>query len=78
MAPLGLPVGKRFFGHDYAGYIVGYDHKKDRGSYLVRYVDGDHRRFKKSQLEEYIGMPLLGIQLVLLLHMCMRPVLTRS
>jgi hypothetical protein len=53
MAPLGLPVAKRFFGQDYAGYIVGYDHKKELGSYLVRYDDGDHRHFKKGQLDEY-------------------------
>jgi hypothetical protein len=53
MAPLGIPVGKRFFGQDYAGYIVGCDHKKELGSYLVRYDDGDHRHFKKGQLDEY-------------------------
>jgi hypothetical protein len=53
MAPLELPVAKRFFGQDYAGYIVGYDHKKELGSYLVRYDDGDHRHFKKGQLDEY-------------------------
>ena len=27
MTPLGIPVCKRFFGTDYAGYIVRYDHK---------------------------------------------------
>jgi hypothetical protein len=53
MAPLGLPVAKRFFGQDYAGYIVGYDHKKELGSYLVRYDDGDHRHYKKGKLDEY-------------------------
>jgi hypothetical protein len=37
----------------YAGYIVGYDHKKELGSYFVRYDDGDHRHFKKGQLDEY-------------------------
>jgi hypothetical protein len=40
LAPLGIPVCKRFFGKDYVGYIVGYD-------------DGDHRHFKKGQLDEY-------------------------
>ena len=53
MAPLGLPVGKRISGQDYVGYIVGYDHRKELGSYLVRYEDGDHRHFKKRQLDEY-------------------------
>ena len=53
MAPLGIPVCKRFSGQDFVGYIVGYDHKKELGSYLVRYEDGDHRHFKKGQLDEY-------------------------
>jgi hypothetical protein len=42
-----------FFSQDYAGYIVGYDHKKELGSYLVPYDDGGHRHFKKGQLDEY-------------------------
>ena len=53
MAPLGIPVCKRFFDKDYVGYIVAYDHKKELGSYLVGYDDGDHRHFKKGQLDEY-------------------------
>jgi hypothetical protein len=53
MGPLGIPVCKRFSGQDFVGYIVGYDHKKELGSYLVRYEDGDHRHFKKGQLDEY-------------------------
>ena len=48
MAPLGIPICKRFSGQDYVGYIVGYDHKKELGPYLVRFEDGDHRHFKKS------------------------------
>jgi hypothetical protein len=28
MKPLGQPVGKRFVGADYAGYIVGFDHRR--------------------------------------------------
>jgi hypothetical protein len=53
MAPRGIPVCKRFSGQDYVGYIVGYDHKKELGSYLVRYEDGDLHHFKKGQLDEY-------------------------
>jgi hypothetical protein len=54
MTPLGIPIGKRFFGQDYAGYIVRCDHKKELGSYLVRYDDGDHCHFKKGQLDELL------------------------
>jgi hypothetical protein len=53
MTTLGLPVCKRFSGQDYVGYIVGYDHKKELGSYRVRYEDGDLRHFKKGKLDEY-------------------------
>ncbi len=35
MAPLGLPVGKRFFGNDYAGYSVGYDHTTTRKTWAL-------------------------------------------
>jgi hypothetical protein len=32
MKPLGQPVGKRFVGADYAGYIVGFDHRRERSN----------------------------------------------
>jgi hypothetical protein len=52
MAPFGKPIGKRFSGADYAGYIVGYEHRK--AQYIVRYDDGDHRSFHASELDDYL------------------------
>jgi hypothetical protein len=34
MKPLGQTVGKRVVRTDYAGYIVGFDHRREGGSYL--------------------------------------------
>jgi hypothetical protein len=45
MKPLGQPVGKRIVRTDCAGYIVGFDHRREGGSYLVRYEDGDLLHF---------------------------------
>jgi hypothetical protein len=53
MKPLGQPVGKRFVGADYAGYIVGFDHRRERCSYLVRYEDGDLLPFPARELDTY-------------------------
>jgi hypothetical protein len=38
---------------DYAGYIVGFDHRKKGGSYLVRYEDGDLLHFPARELDTY-------------------------
>jgi hypothetical protein len=38
---------------DYAGYIVGFDHCREGGSYLVRYEDGDLRHFPARELDTY-------------------------
>ena len=54
LAPLGQPVATRIFGIDYAGYLVGYDHLQDLGSYHVWYEDGDHRHFIKRKLNDYL------------------------
>jgi hypothetical protein len=51
MKPLGQPVGKRFVRTDYAGYIVGFDHRKEGGSYLFRYEDGDLLHFPARKLD---------------------------
>ena len=53
MKPLGQPVGKRFVRTDYAGYIVGFDHRREGGSYLVRYEDGDLLHFPARELDTY-------------------------
>ena len=50
MKPLGLPVGKPFGRDDYAGYVVGFDHRRAGGSDLVRYEDGDLRHFPAQEL----------------------------
>jgi hypothetical protein len=46
-------VGKRFVGAGYAGYIVGFDHRREGGSYLVRYEDGDLLPFPARELDTY-------------------------
>jgi hypothetical protein len=53
MNPLGQPVGKRFVRTDYAGYIVGFDHRREGGSYLVRYEDGGLLHFPARELDTY-------------------------
>jgi hypothetical protein len=53
MQVLGHPGGKRFVDDDYAGYIVGFDHHREGGSYLVRYEDGDLLPFPASELDTY-------------------------
>ena len=53
MKPLGQPVGKRFVRTDYAGYIVGFDHRREGGSYLFRYEDGDLLHFPARELDTY-------------------------
>ena len=53
MKPLGQPVGKRFVRTDYAGYIVGFDHRREGGSCLVRYEDGDLLHFPARELDTY-------------------------
>ena len=53
MKPLGQPVGKRFVRTDYAGYIVGFDHRREGGSYLVRYEDVDLLEFPARELDTY-------------------------
>jgi len=53
MKPLGQPVGKRFVRTDYAGYIVGFDHRREGGSYLVRYEDCDLLHFPARELDTY-------------------------
>ena len=51
MVPLGQPVGKRFVGIDYAGFIVGYaSHRHRSGHYWVRYQDEDLISFPEREL----------------------------
>jgi len=50
MKPLGQLVCKRSVGDDYAGYIVGFDHRRE-GYYLVRYEDG--LPFPARELDTY-------------------------
>jgi hypothetical protein len=51
MKPLGQPVGKRFVRTDYAGYIVGFTHRREGGSYLFRYEDGDLLHLPARELD---------------------------
>jgi hypothetical protein len=53
MKPLGQPVGKRFVRTDDAGYIVGFDYRREGGTYLVRYEDGDLLHFPARELDTY-------------------------
>jgi hypothetical protein len=54
LVPLGQPVGKRFGGIDYAGYIVGYESLRHRsGHYWVRYQDEDLISFPERELNVY-------------------------
>jgi hypothetical protein len=53
MKPFGQPVGKRFQCTDHAGYIVGFDHRRAGGSYLVRYEDDDLLPFPARELDTY-------------------------
>ena len=51
LVALGQPVGKRFGGIDYAGYIVGYEsHRHRSGHYWVRYQDEDLISFPEREL----------------------------
>jgi len=51
LVPLGQPVGKRFGGIDYAGYIVGYEsHRHRSGHDWVRYQDEDLISFPERDL----------------------------
>jgi hypothetical protein len=40
---------------DYADYIVGFDHRREGGSYLVRYEDGDLLHFPARELDTYLN-----------------------
>ena len=53
MMPLGQPVGKRFAGVNYAGYIVAYDYVSEGGHYLVRYKDDGLISFPARELDAY-------------------------
>jgi hypothetical protein len=53
MKTIGQPVGKRFVRADYVGYIVGFDHRREGESYLVRYEDVDLLHFPARELDTY-------------------------
>ena len=56
LVPLGQPVGKRFVGIDYAGFIVGYaSHRHRSGHYWVRYQDEDLISFPTRELNVYLN-----------------------
>ena len=56
LVPFGQPVGKRFGGIDYAGYIVGYESLRHRsGRYWVRYQDEDLISFPERELNVYLN-----------------------
>ncbi len=56
LVALGQPVGKRFGGIDYAGYIVGYEsHRHRSGHDWVRYQDEDLISFPERDLNVYLN-----------------------
>jgi hypothetical protein len=62
LVPLGQPVGKRFGGIDYAGYIVGYESLR-HGSGRDFVAAGDSAQQALATIHSDIGIPLAACRL---------------